>query len=36
MAGRGAIAPRDLAVGILREQDTLAARVLREHIHDPS
>jgi hypothetical protein len=29
--GRQQIAPRDLAAGILREQDTLAARLLREH-----
>jgi hypothetical protein len=30
-AGRQEVAPRDLAVGILRETDTLAARLLREH-----
>jgi hypothetical protein len=35
-AGRREIAPRDLLTGILREPDTLAARLLREYIPDPS
>lgn len=33
-AGRRQVAPVDLAAGILREVDTLAARILREHISD--
>jgi len=31
-AGRRSVTPADLAAGILREADTLAARLLREHI----
>lgn len=33
-AGRRAVAAADLARGILREENTLAARLLREHISD--
>ncbi len=33
-AGRQKAAPADLAAGILREANTLAARLLREHISD--
>ena len=33
-AGRREVAPADLARGILREANTLAARLLREHISD--
>jgi ATP-dependent Clp protease ATP-binding subunit ClpA len=35
-AGRKEVAPRDLVAGILREPNTLAARLLREHMPDPS
>jgi ATP-dependent Clp protease ATP-binding subunit ClpA len=35
-AGRREIAPRDLMAGILREPNTLAARLLREQLADPS
>lgn len=35
-AGRKEVAPRDLAAGILRESNTLAARLLREHMPDLS
>ena len=31
-AGRRDISPADLARGILREKNTLAARLLREHV----
>jgi len=31
-AGRKEVAPRDLVAGILREKDTLAARLLRKYI----
>jgi ATP-dependent Clp protease ATP-binding subunit ClpA len=33
-AGREAVAPTDLAAGILRETDTLAGRLLRENFSD--
>ncbi|MCC6364093.1 MAG: hypothetical protein IT165_11245 [Bryobacterales bacterium] len=33
-AGRREVSPADLAKGILREENTLAARLLREHILD--
>lgn len=33
-AGRQDVSPADLARGILREENTLAARLLREHISD--
>lgn len=33
-AGRNEVAPRDLIAGILRERDTLAARLLRDYIPD--
>jgi hypothetical protein len=36
IAGRPDIAPRDLLDGILRQPDTLAARLLREYSPDPS
>jgi hypothetical protein len=34
-AGRREVTPRDLAAGILREPDTLAARLLRECVSEP-
>ena len=33
-AGRRTVAPRDLAAAILREENTLAARLLREYTPD--
>jgi hypothetical protein len=36
IAGRPDIAPRDLLDGILRQPDTLAARLLREYSPHPS
>lgn len=35
-AGREEVAPRDLVAGILREEDTLAARLLRRYIPEQS